>query len=103
MTPTEVILEASKECGSIDAIRKKTKYSWQKIAKTLSSEGIITNETQAIILSLYEKGREPKEIADQTGFALSTVMAYIPRKRPTYNENLSRNAKNIKRWREKRK
>lgn len=54
MTHTEKILNAYKIKPTITGIRKITGYSWQKIAKTLSSEGIIVNDSQALILELHE-------------------------------------------------
>ena len=102
MTSTEIILSAYEEIQTITGIKKKTGYSWQRIAKTLSTEGIVVNETQRIILKLYEKGLSADEIATATGYAKSTVDSYFPRCRPIYNENLSRNALRIKRCRSKK-
>ena len=102
MTSTEIILSAYEEIQTITGIKKKTGYGWQRIAKTLSTEGIVVNETQRIILKLYEKGLSADEIATATGYAKSTVDSYFPRCRPIYNENLSRNALRIKRCRSKK-
>lgn len=101
MTPTEEILQAYEQTNSIDGTQKATGYSWQRIAKTLASNGIIANETQALILGLYEDGKSVEEIHESTGLSLATIHAYLPRVRPAYGENLSENAKKIKAWREK--
>ncbi len=102
MTHTEVILDAYKKVPTITGIRKITGYSWQKIAKTLSSEGIIVNDSQALILELHEKGMTPEEISKMVGYNEKTIMAYLPRVRPVYNENPSINALRIKKCRSKK-
>lgn len=99
MTHTERILEAYKECQTITGIHKITGYNWQRIAKTLSTAGIIVNDTQALILDLYEKGKTIDEISKCTGFAYSTVFSYLPRTRPAYMENRSENALRIEKCR----
>lgn len=98
---TKKILSAYDKTHSIKGIEKETHYSWNKIVKTLSSEGIVINENHALILSLYEKGRTIDEIAKYTGLSERTVQSYLPRIRPIYNENQSNNAKFIKKWRSK--
>lgn len=102
MTQTEEILAAYRETPTINAVRKITGYSWQKIVKTLSSEGIIINDIHALILDLYEKGISPEEISKTVGYTEETIMAYLPRFRPAYNENQSRNALRIKKCRSKK-
>ena len=75
----------------------------EAIVKTLSSEGIIINKTHALILEMYRKNISPDNIAKEIGCSKRTVMAYIPRKRPVYNENQSENALRIKRSSAKKK
>ena len=99
MSITERILEVYEETHSV----KSTGCSWNKIVKTLSSEGIIINKTHALILEMYRKNISPDNIAKEIGCSKRTVMAYIPRKRPVYNENQSENALRIKRSRAKKK
>lgn len=101
-TPTQKILEACKESQTLNGIHKITGYSWQRIAKTLSTEGIIVNETQALIIDLYYRGKSAGEISAITGFTMSTVMAYFPRVRPAYMENRSKNAMRIEKYRRKK-
>ena len=86
----------------MNGIHKITGYSWQRIAKTLSTEGIIVNETQALIIDLYYRGKSAGEISAITGFTMSTVMAYFPRVRPAYMENRSKNAMRIEKYRRKK-
>lgn len=101
-TATEKILEACNEVQTLNGIHKITGYSWQKIAKVLSTNGIIINDTQSVILRLFGKGKTPDEISKATGFAYSTVMAYIPSFRPVYMENRSKNALRIEKCRKKK-
>jgi hypothetical protein len=98
-TPTQKILKAYEESQTLTGIHKLTGYNWQRIAKTLSTEGIIVNETQATIIGLHYRGKSASEISTITGFAVSTVMAYLPRTRPAYMENRSENALRIEKCR----
>ena len=102
MTSTDTILNAYKETQTITGTKKKTGYSWQRIAKALSTEGIIANETQRLILDLYDKCTSVNVIAKTVGCSESTVNSYLPRRRPIYNENPSVNAVRIKRCRAKK-
>ena len=74
----EKILSAFEEKQSITGVHKITGYNWQQIAKVLSTYGIVANDTHAE----------------------TTVHAYLPRVRPAYNENISENAKRIKKYRQ---
>ena len=74
-TPTQKILKAYEESQTLTGIHKITGYNWQRIAKTLSTEGIVVNETQALIIDLHYRGKSAGEISTITGFATSTVMA----------------------------
>ena len=103
-TATEKILGTYNNASqTLRGISKITGYSWQKIAKVLSTNGIIVNDTQYIILELHEKGKTASEIASETGYALSTVHGYLPRSRPAYLENRSQNALRIEKSRKKKK
>lgn len=98
---TEKILSIYEVTHSVKGVIQDAHYSWNKIVKTLSSEGIVINEKHAMILSLYEKGKSVDEIAKSIGMSVRTVQAYLPRIRPIYNENQSENAKRIKKCRNK--
>ena len=112
MNYSDRIIEIFKKTQSIKATAKQIGCSWNRVAKALSTAGIIANENQAYILSLYEKGKTLEEIEKGktleeivkiTGFSLKTVQSYSPRKRPVYNENLSENALRINEYRAKRR
>lgn len=100
---TEKILSIYDKTHSIKGVEKETHYSWNRIVKALSSEGIVINDNHALILSLHEKGNSIDEIAKYTGLSAKTVQSYLPRNRPIYNENVSDNAKRIKKFRCKAK
>lgn len=102
MNARERILNAYETCQSVTGIHKITGYTWQKVAKILSTEGIIVNDNQAMFLNLYSKGMTAEEISKATGYAEKTVSAYLPRTRPVYNEKLSANALRIKECRERK-
>lgn len=97
----EEIKELYDELGSVKAVSKRTRYSWNRIVKSLSTSGVVINPTHALILQYYEKGLTPLQIANQMNISVKTVQAYLPRARPVYGENLSKNALKIKRWRGK--
>ena len=60
----------------------------------------IVKEIQSEIFELQSNGKNAKEISEITGYAETTVHAYLPRVRPAYNENISENAKRIKKYRQ---
>ena len=99
----EEILDAYKVLKSVRAVHKQTGYSWNRIVKSLSTSGIAINETHALILKYYKNGMPPSEIAKQVGVNIKTVQSYLPRIRPVYGEDLSKNALRIKKSREKHK
>lgn len=98
-----IISESFKKNGSVKATRAETGYSWNRIVKSLSSNGIIINDNHRKILELKEIGWDANKIAHQLGLSVNTVKSYLPRTRPVYGENQSANAKEIKKWREKKK
>lgn len=99
----EEIMDAYKTLKSVRAVHKETGYSWNRIVKSLSTSGIVINETHALILKDYKNGMSPLEIAKQIGVNVKTVQSYLPRIRPIYGEDLSKNALRIKKSREKHK
>lgn len=101
MNIDKVIKELYDEFGSIKAVSKRTKCSWNRVVKSLSTSGVVINPTHALILEYHEKGLTPFQIANQMEINVKTVQAYLPRVRPVYGENLSKNALKIKRWRGK--
>lgn len=101
MNVDKEIKELYDELGSIKAVSKRIRCSWNRIVKSLSTSGVVINPTHALILQYYEKGLTPLQIANQMNISVKTVQAYLPRVRPVYGENLSKNALKIKRWRGK--
>lgn len=99
----EEILKAFNKSGSVKGTVEKTGYSWNRVVKSLSSSGIVINDTHEIILDLCESGMTPDQIAKQLGINVKTVQAYLPRTRPVYGENRSKNATRINEWRNRRK
>lgn len=97
------ILDAFNNTGSVRGAAEKTGCSWNRVVKSLSSSGIVINDTHEIILDLCESGMTPDQIAKQVGISIKTVQAYLPRVRPVYGENRSKNAIKINEWRNKRK
>lgn len=95
------IKELYDELGSVKAVSERTGCSWNRVVKSLSTSGVVINQTHALILNYYEKGLSPSEIANQMEINVKTTQAYLPRVRPVYGENLSKNALKIKRWRGK--
>lgn len=93
MTPTETILSTyNSGVYSIKGIAQCTGYSFSKVAKTLSDNGIILTENQEIILRLFYEGKNIDEIVKYTGLSRKTVYQYLPRVQPPYMENRSKNA-----------
>lgn len=100
---TEQILLAWEETLSIKSVEAKTGISWNKIVKTLSSEGIIINDTHKKILEHYKDNKTPEQISNLMKISIKTVKSYLPRVRPIYNENLSVNALRIIKCRKQKK
>lgn len=59
------ILESYKILQSVKATAKDTGYSWNRVLKTLSSNGYILSETHAEILDKFKAGRSVDEIAKE--------------------------------------
>lgn len=82
---------------------RRTGYSWNKIVKSLSSNGIIINKTHRKILEMYYSGIEVQDIARELHISIECVQSYLPRVRPVYGLTLSANAKRIKKCRAKKR
>lgn len=102
-TLDEKILKAFNKSGSVNGAAEETGCSWNRVIKSLSSSGIVINDTHKIILDLCDTVMTPDQIAKQLSLNIKTVQAYLPRVRPVYGENRSKNAEAIKEWRIKRK
>ena len=99
----EELLKAFNKSGSVKGTAEEIGCSWNRVIKSLSSSGIVINDTHEIVLDLYKSGMTPDQIAKQVGINIKTVQAYLPRVRPTYGENRSKNAEKIRKWRDKKK
>lgn len=99
----ENILKAFNKSGSIKGTAVETGCSWNRVIKSLSSCGIVINDTHRMILDMHDTGMSPQEIAQQLNLNIKTVQAYLPRVRPVYGENKSKNAIKLEQWRNRRK
>ena len=97
------ICDAYLSLGSIKKTAEHAGCSWNRVIKSLSSSGVLINDTHEIILDLRDAGMTPDQIAKQVGISIKTVQAYLPRVRPVYGENRSKNAIKINEWRNKGK
>ena len=99
----EIILESYKINRSVKATAKNTGCSWNRVVKSLSSCGVVINDTHRMILEAHESGMSINGIAKQLGVNAKTVQAYLPRVRPVYGESTTVNAQRIKMCREKKR
>lgn len=95
----ELIMKSYEKHQTVKGVVEETGFSWNKIVKALSSNGIVINDTHRLILNLWVSGADVEQIADQIGISEGTVKSYLPRVRPIYGENRSRNAEKIRKWR----
>lgn len=99
---TSEIIRWYNAVGSVNQTADICECSQHRVIKTLSSNGIIINKTHEKILDLHNQGLSAQEIAVLLERNVKTVQAYLPRVRKCiYGECSSRNARNIKRHREK--
>ena len=103
MSTIKEILDIYSKTESIRMTAKEAGCSWNKVVKAISSAGLIANENHALILKLHDEGRTVDEIASDTGFSVKTIKSYLPRVRPPYGENRSKNAITIEKSRMKHK
>lgn len=54
-----------------------------------------------MILEMNRAGFSPERISKSLGINIKTVQSYLPRIRPVYGEDLSENAKRIRKCRKK--
>lgn len=97
------IYDAFRSTGSVRETAKEIGCSWNRVVKSLSSSGVVINDTHGMILDMHDKGMSVQEIARQLSLNVKTVQAYLPRMRPAYGENRSKNAEKIKEWRDRKK
>ena len=97
------IYDAFRSTGSVRETAKEIGCSWNRVVKSLSSSGVVISNTHGVILDMHEAGMNAQKIARQLSLNVKTVQAYLPRVRPVYGENRSKNAVKINKWREKKK
>ena len=99
----EEIFAVWNDCQAIKRTARKLNISESKARKSLSTCGIIINETHRMILSYHNQGKTIEEISAIMQMSERVVQSYLPRSRPPYNVNPSGNARRIKKCREKLK
>ena len=97
------ICDAYLSLGSIKKTAEHAGCSWNKVVKSLASSGVVISNTHGVILDMHEAGMNAQKIARQLSLNVKTVQAYLPRVRPVYGENRSKDAKRIKEWRDRKK
>ena len=97
------IYDTFRSTGSVRETAKEIGCSWNRVVKSLASSGVVLSDTHSAILDMRKSGMSVQEIARQLSINAKTVQAYLPRVRPVYGENRSKNAVKINKWREKKK
>ena len=97
-----IILKSYNKYKTVRGVAEETGYSWNKIVKSLSSNGIVINDTHRLILNMWISGKDVDDISNATRLSVKTIKSYLPRVRPVYGEDLSKNAEKIKKFRERR-
>ena len=95
------ILRTWNENKSIKAVSKSLNISYQKVLKSLSSNGIIINNTHQKIMDYQNQGKSIQEISEIMKMNIKVIQSYLPRVRPIYNVNQSQNALRIQKFRQK--
>ena len=95
------ICETFISTGSVRETSKEIGCSWNKVVKSLASSGVVINDTHGMILDMHDAGMTTHEISRKLSLNVKTVQAYLPRVRPVYGEDRSKNAEKIRKWREK--
>ena len=97
------IYDTFRSTGSVRETAKEIGCSWNRVVKSLASSGVIISDTHVMILDMHDAGMSAQEIARHLNLNVKTVQAYLPRTRPVYGENRSKNATRINEWRNRRK
>ena len=97
------IYDAYQSTGAVRETAREIGCSWNKVVKSLASSGVVISDTHGMILDMHDTGMSAQEIARQLSLNVKTVQAYLPRIRPVYGENRSKNAEKIRKWRDKKK
>lgn len=97
----EEILTVWNDCGTLKQTARRLGISEHKVRKSLSTCGIIINDTHQMILNYHNQGKTIEEISAIMQISVKIVQSYLPRTRPLYNVNPSINAQKIKQYRQK--
>lgn len=103
MDSDKVILKKYDMFHSVKRVIDDTGYSWSRVIKSLSSQGVIINKTHKKILQAYESKMPLNEIADELHLNPKTVQAYLPRVRPIYGTSTTCNARNLRNYWERKR
>lgn len=103
MSVDKDIYDAFRSTGSVRETAKEIGCSWNKVVKSLASQSVVISDTHGMILDMHDRGMSIQEIARRLNLNAKTVQAYLPRTRPVYGENRSKNAQKINKWRKKKK
>lgn len=99
-----MILSSWNSHKTLGGVAQELRISWGRVAKALSSAGVIINDTHAKILELYAEKKSVNEIAASLKLNPKVVQAYLPRIRPAYGKpNRTTNALRIAKHRARNK
>ena len=98
----EEIISEYKESNSIRAVSRLFEISEQKVRKILIDADIYKTPLSIKIKKLHQEGRSIAEIGEILKVSTKTIHAYLPYSKVVYKiDDLSDNAKRIKKHREK--
>lgn len=101
---TDDIIQFYGNCGSLRKTAQEFGVSIQKIRKILITAKAYTSEDIEKVQSMYANGYSRHDIARILKISQSTVHAYLPYTKALYNlPDPSKNAKRIRKCREKKK
>ena len=92
----EDIVTTWNDCRTLKQTARRLGISESKVRKSLSTCGIIINDTHQMILNYHNQGKTIEEISAILQTSVKVVQSYLPRTRPLYNINQSDNARRIK-------
>ncbi len=100
---TSLAVDLYEEYGEVKAVAEELEMSEIKVRKLLITAGEYESEMADEIMALREVGKTIQEICQITGLGKASVNGYLPYTKVPYNANeLSLNAKRIKKYRKRR-
>lgn len=89
-------------CGSLKQTGKAFSISPQKVRKILITEGSYETDMSRSVCEMYHKGYSIEDISLKLKITKTCVNSYLPYRKGMYKTpHPSKNAKNIRKWREK--